>query len=67
MSEAASTEWKKSSFSIGSTACVEVRRVGEETAIRHSRFPAGEQTYSRSEIAAFLAGVKAGEFDYLID
>lgn len=67
MSEAASTEWKKSSFSLGATACVEVRLARDLVAIRNSRAPGQEQTYTRPEIAAFIAGVKAGEFDYLLD
>lgn len=67
MSESASTEWKKSSFSTGLTACVEARRVGQGIAVRNSRSPATEQTHTKAEMAAFLAGVKAGEFDYLLD
>lgn len=67
MPEKQSTGWNKSSFSAGIGACVEVRRVGEEVAMRNSRSPSDEQLYTRPEIAAFIAGVKAGEFDYLLD
>lgn len=67
MPEASSTEWKKSSFSAGVAACVEVRRADGLVAMRNSRAPEKEQTHTRAEIAAFIAGVKAGEFDYLLD
>lgn len=59
--------WIKSSFSAGLSACVEVRRVGGEIAVRNSRSPSTEQTYTQAEIRAFIDGVKAGEFDYLLD
>lgn len=67
MSEKQPTEWVKSTSSVGMSACVEVRRVGEEVAMRNSRSPSDEQLYTKPEIAAFIAGVKAGEFDYLLD
>jgi hypothetical protein len=67
MSGARSTEWKKSSFSAGLTACVEVRVVDGQVAVRSSRAPEQEQTHTKPEMAAFIAGVKAGEFDYLLD
>ncbi|QJY46184.1 DUF397 domain-containing protein [Pseudonocardia broussonetiae] len=60
-------QWTKSSFSGGIGACVEVRRVGGEIAVRNSRSPSAEQTYTQAEIRAFIDGVKAGEFDYLLD
>lgn len=67
MSEASSTGWKKSSYSAGVAACVEVKRVDDQVAMRNSRAPEQEQTHTRAEVAAFIAGVKAGEFDYLLD
>ncbi|MGW1543263.1 DUF397 domain-containing protein [Streptomyces sp. NPDC002309] len=60
--------WCKSRRSGGSGNCVEVARLsGGEVAIRNSRFPDGPVlVYTREEIAAFLGGVKDGEFDFTL-
>jgi hypothetical protein len=57
--------WRKSKASNPSGACVEVAPLPEgEIAVRNSRHPSGPALiYTRAEIAAFLAGAKAGEFD----
>lgn len=54
----------KSSFS-GSGNCVEVRRERRDLVeVRHSRHPdGGTLVFTPGEWAAFVAGVKAGEFD----
>jgi hypothetical protein len=59
-------QWRKSSYS-GSDACVAVAKLDDEiVAIRHSKHAEdGILTFTRAEIAAWLAGVKAGEFDDL--
>lgn len=58
-----SQDWTKSSFSAAS-GCVQVRTNGELIQVRDSKNPdEGELTYNQQEWAAFLAGVKAGEFD----
>lgn len=59
--------WRKSKASNPSGACVEVAPLpGGEIAVRNSRHPSGPALiYTRAEIAAFLAGAKAGEFDDL--
>ena len=59
--------WRKSQVSNPSGCCVEVAVLpGDEIAVRNSRHPAGPALiYTRAEIAAFLAGAKAGEFDDL--
>lgn len=59
--------WRKSKASNPSGSCVEVGPLADgEIAVRNSRHPSGPALiYTRAEIAAFLAGVKAGEFDDL--
>jgi hypothetical protein len=57
--------WRKSSFSSGGE-CVSVAGVGGEVALRNSNRPdGGTLVFSRGELAAWIAGVKAGEFDDL--
>lgn len=60
--------WHKSRHSGGNGDCVEVARLESgEVAVRHSKSPDGPAlVYTPSEIRAFLAGVKDGEFDYLV-
>ena len=60
--------WQKSRFSNPNGACVEVAHLPNgEIAMRNSRFPEGPAlVYTKAEIAAFLAGAKADEFDHLI-
>ena len=58
--------WEKSPFSGGSDNCMEFGTVGELVAVRDSKRP--EQTplvFTRSEIAAMIAGAKSGTFDHL--
>lgn len=65
--EQAQIAWRKSIHSNPSGNCVELAALpGGEVALRHSRYPSDPVlVYSRAEIAAFLAGVKDGEFDDL--
>jgi Domain of unknown function (DUF397) len=60
-------QWRKSRASNPSGNCVEVAALpGGEVAVRNSRQPDGPAlVYTRAEIAAFLAGVRNGEFDDL--
>ncbi|MDF9813208.1 DUF397 domain-containing protein [Streptomyces sp. SPB162] len=58
--------WEKSPFSGGNDNCVEFGVIGALVAMRDSKRP--EQTpliFDRSEIAAMIAGAKAGTFDHL--
>lgn len=62
--------WRTSSFTTGGGddgACVEVAAVPDgRIAVRNSKRPdAGTVFFTRAEMAAYLAGVKAGEFDDL--
>ena len=59
--------WRQRQRSNPSGNCVEVAALPDgAVAVRNSRHPSGPAlVYSRAEIAAFLAGVRDGEFDDL--
>jgi hypothetical protein len=62
-----SARWRKSQASNPSGSCVQVAELADGAiAMHNSRYPSGPALiYTRAEIAAFLAGVKNGEFDDL--
>ncbi|MEO3972577.1 DUF397 domain-containing protein [Streptomyces sp. CAU 1734] len=63
----ASTQWQKSSFSGGGGEnCVEIAREGNGVLIRESDAPGTVIATDRAKLAAFIQGVKAGEFDHLL-
>lgn len=66
--ELADASWRKSRHSGAIGNCVEVAPLdGGEIAMRNSRHPHGPALiYTRAEMAAFVAGVKDGEFDDVI-
>ena len=59
--------WRKSRASNPSGDCIEVAALTSgAVAVRNSRDPRGPAlVYTRAEIAAFIHGAKAGEFDDL--
>ncbi|WP_030680860.1 DUF397 domain-containing protein [Streptomyces rimosus] len=60
-------QWQKSSFSgAGGENCVEIARRGEEVFIRESDNPNAIAIANRGKFAAFITGVKAGNFDHLL-
>lgn len=62
----ADRHWRKSSISASNGSCVELSDDGETVLLRDSKDPDGPRLrFTRSEIRAWLAGAKAGEFDDL--
>ncbi|KJS55377.1 DUF397 domain-containing protein [Streptomyces rubellomurinus] len=57
------TRWRKSSSSGESSECVEVRAVAGWVEIRESDLPEVVVRTTPRKWAAFVLGVKAGEFD----
>ena len=59
--------WRKSTVSNPSGNCVELAELaGGDVAMRNSRHPTGPTiVYTRAEIAAFIDGIRRGEFDDL--
>jgi hypothetical protein len=60
--------WRRASASNPYGNCVEIAALTEgRVAVRHSRSPAGPALiYSNAELAAFIDGVRCGEFDDLV-
>ena len=65
--ELSNVSWRRSARSGALGNCVEVARLADGAiAMRNSRSPTGPALiYTPAEIAAFLAGVRDGEFDDL--
>ncbi|MBF6332884.1 DUF397 domain-containing protein [Nocardia transvalensis] len=61
------TAWRKSSFSGPDGNCVECAQLPDGTvAVRNSNSPeAGVLAFTRPELAAWILGCRAGEFDDL--
>lgn len=58
-------QWQKSSFSTGGgEQCVEIAEHNGEILLRESDDPNTVTTTTRNKFNAFIAGVKAGEFDH---
>jgi hypothetical protein len=61
-------QWRKSRRSSAQGNCVETARLpGDQVAVRNSRQPQGPTLiFSQAEVRAFLADVKDGDFDSLL-
>jgi hypothetical protein len=61
--------WQKSRYSNSQGTCVELGRLPSgEIAVRNSRHPDGPALiYTQAEIRALLQGVRAGDFDNLLE
>lgn len=58
------TTWRKSTYSINTSNCVELADTGEYVLVRDSKHPeAGHLTFTRAELAALVAAARAGELD----
>lgn len=56
--------WRKSSFSDANGACVELAETASGILVRNSNSPEqGTIVFTRAEMAAWIAGCKASEFD----
>lgn len=64
----ASISWQKASFSGGNGEnCIEVGRQDDSIVLRESDDPGSVITTSPAKLAAFIRGVKAGEFDHFVN
>ncbi|MCX5211093.1 DUF397 domain-containing protein [Kitasatospora sp. NBC_00240] len=61
--------WQKSSFSGNGdgTECIELAATDGRILLRESDDPAVVVTTTPAKLRAFILGVKAGEFDHLVD
>ncbi|MBC3841348.1 DUF397 domain-containing protein [Streptacidiphilus sp. 4-A2] len=60
--------WIKSSASGNGAECVKMKKLPTgEVALASTRLEMEPIPYTQAEMRAFLTGVKAGEFDHLID
>jgi Domain of unknown function (DUF397) len=67
VTETADLPWQKSTRSGAAGHCVQLAAVEGGVALGHSKDEArGAFVFSADEIAAFIAGVKLGEFDHLV-
>jgi hypothetical protein len=58
--------WRKSTYSISNSNCVELAAAGADVLLRDSKHPeAGHLTFTRPELAALIAAARAGELDDL--
>ncbi|MFF3751317.1 DUF397 domain-containing protein [Streptomyces sp. NPDC002018] len=59
--------WQESSYCQAGNSCVGVRRDGGAILIRESEQPDEIIATTPEKLAAFILGVKAGEFDHFVD
>ncbi|MBT0774194.1 DUF397 domain-containing protein [Kineosporia sp. J2-2] len=63
------TPWQKSTFSDPNGSCFQLRRNAGMIELRDTKAgpDAPVQRYTEAEALAFIEGVKAGEFDHLVN
>ncbi|MCB5907624.1 DUF397 domain-containing protein [Streptomyces pinistramenti] len=59
-------KWQKSSFSNSNTQCLETAIVAGEILLRESDDPTTIVKTTPEKLAAFILGVKNGEFDHFV-
>lgn len=57
------TQWRKSSYSLSESQCVEVSSDPRSVAVRDSKHPERSLAFSAGQWRAFVSGVKNDEFD----
>jgi hypothetical protein len=63
-----SPTWRKSSYSVNGSQCVELATTADAAHVRDSKHPEqGHLTFAPAEVAALVAAARAGELDYLLD
>jgi hypothetical protein len=67
MSTTEPTPWIKARASDPNGSCVQLRRNGDAIEVRDSKDPEGPiLQFTRAEMAAWIDGAKAAEFDHLL-
>ena len=67
MSTTEPTPWIKATASDPNGSCVQLRRNGDTVEVRDSKDPKGPVLrFTQAELAAWIAGAKAHEFDLLL-
>lgn len=63
------TPWQKSTASQGAGGCVQLRRHHGRAEIGDSKLGKDSPilSFNHQELAAFIAGVRGGEFDHLLE
>jgi hypothetical protein len=62
------TPWQKATASGSNDSCFELRRNGDKIELRDTKHRDGTvlDDFTPAELAAFIDGAKAGEFDHLV-
>jgi hypothetical protein len=58
----ADTRWRRSTYCVGQSHCVEIADLGDQIGLRNSQIPTVSLAFDRSTWRNFVESVKAGEF-----